>query len=96
MSYFIWLPAVALAGWVSGQAAGSRAFGRVADVLLGISGGFAVRFVVEQAIGATEPVYLLLFSMWGAAAGPAMTRYLLRRRQKFSPKFDETATPSLR
>ncbi len=31
MSYFVWLPIVAFAGWISGQIAGDRGYGRVAD-----------------------------------------------------------------
>jgi uncharacterized membrane protein YeaQ/YmgE (transglycosylase-associated protein family) len=96
MSYFLWLPIVALAGWISGQIAGDRGYGRIADLLLGISGGFLVRFVVEETIKTPEPVYLLLFSMWGAAAGPAIARFFLRRRHKFAAKFAREATPSPR
>ncbi len=35
MSYFIWLLAVGLAGWASGEIVGGEGFGRVADILLG-------------------------------------------------------------
>jgi uncharacterized membrane protein YeaQ/YmgE (transglycosylase-associated protein family) len=94
MSYFVWLPIVAFAGWISGQIAGDRGYGRVADALLGICGGFLVRFVVEAMTASLEPVYLLLFSMWGAAAGPAIARFFLRRRHKFAAKFAPKASPA--
>ena len=94
MSYFVWLPIVALAGWISGQIAGDRGYGRVADLLFGICGGLLVRFVAEGIKTTPEPVYLLLFSMWGAAAGPAIARFFSRRRHKFAAKFAREADPS--
>jgi uncharacterized membrane protein YeaQ/YmgE (transglycosylase-associated protein family) len=93
MSHFVWLPTVGLAGWVSGEIAGGEGFGRIADVLLGLAGAFLVRFLFEQASFPLEDIYLLLFSIWGAAAPPAICRWLLRRRSKFAPKYDRV-TPS--
>lgn len=79
MSYFVWLLAVGLAGWASGEIVGGEGFGRVADILLGISGAFLVRFIMEQVGLSLEYVNLLLLSIWGAAAPPATVRLLLRR-----------------
>lgn len=94
MSYLIWLPVVGLSGWVSGQIAGSRAFGVVADVLFGFVGAFLVRFTFDVLGISLQPVYLLLFSMWGAAALPAIMRGV--RRLKFTSKFGRAVSASLR
>jgi uncharacterized membrane protein YeaQ/YmgE (transglycosylase-associated protein family) len=92
MSYFIWLPTVGLAGWVSGEIAGGEGLGRIADVLLGVSGALLVRCLFEQTGFPLEDVYLLLFSIWGAAAPPAICRWLMRRRSKLAPKYDRATT----
>jgi uncharacterized membrane protein YeaQ/YmgE (transglycosylase-associated protein family) len=74
-----WVLAGALAGWVSGKIAGDDGFGTAADVVLGITGAFVVRWSLEK-IGISLPdVYLLLlFSIWGAAALPAAVRLGIR------------------
>lgn len=82
MSYFIWLLAVGLAGWASGEIVGGEGFGRVTDILLGISGAFLVRFIMEQVGLSLGYVNLLLLSIWGAAAPPATVRLLLRRHSR--------------
>lgn len=94
MPYLIWLAVVGVSGWVSGQIAGSRAFGKVADVLFGLTGAFLVRFTLEVLGVSLEPVYLLLLSMWGAAALPAIIRCVIRL--KFTSKFGRAVSPSLR
>ena len=78
MSYFIWLLAIGLAGWASGEIVGGAGFGRVADILLGISGAFLVRFIMEQSGIPLGYVNLLLLTIWGAAAPPATVRLLMR------------------
>ena len=78
MSYVIWLLVVGLAGSVSGRIVSGQGFGRVVDILLGITGACLVRFIMEQVVVPLEYVYLLLFSIWGAAAPPAMARLLLK------------------
>ena len=47
---------------------GGEGFGRVADILLGISGAFLVRFIMEQMGISLGYVNLLLLSICGAAA----------------------------
>jgi uncharacterized membrane protein YeaQ/YmgE (transglycosylase-associated protein family) len=95
MLYFIWFLVVGLSGWVSGEIAGGQAFGRVADILLGISGAFLVRFVTEQLGFPSDYVDLLFFSVWGAAAPPAIVRLLLRRRRHSKSGSRRTTVPSV-
>jgi uncharacterized membrane protein YeaQ/YmgE (transglycosylase-associated protein family) len=82
MFYSIWLLAAALAGWAAGEIAGNGGFGTLADVLLGITGAFVVRWSVENIGISVNNVYLLLFSIWGAAAFPAVLRIALRRHHR--------------
>jgi uncharacterized membrane protein YeaQ/YmgE (transglycosylase-associated protein family) len=77
MSYSIWL-AAALAGWASGKIAGDDGWGKGADILLGITGAFVVRLSLENMGVSLHDVYLLLFSIWGAAALPALVRFAMR------------------
>jgi uncharacterized membrane protein YeaQ/YmgE (transglycosylase-associated protein family) len=94
MSYFIWLLAVGLAGWASGEIVGGEAFGRVADILLGISGAFLIRFIMEQLDIPLGYVNLLLLSIWGAAAPPATVRLLVRRHSHSKSASQRTTAPS--
>ncbi len=93
---FVWLAVVGLAGWASGKIAGGKGFGRVADVLLGISGGFLVRFAMEQLVFPLEYVYLVLFSIWGAVASPAMVRLLVRRHGHLKSEPGKAPAPFVR
>jgi uncharacterized membrane protein YeaQ/YmgE (transglycosylase-associated protein family) len=93
MSYFIWLLAVGLAGWASGEIVGGEAFGRVADILLGISGAFLIRFIMEQVGIPLGYVNLLLLSIWGAAAPPATVRLLVRRHSHSKSASQRTTAP---
>ncbi len=79
MSYSIWLLAAALAGWAAGKIVGDDGFGTGADILLGITGAFVVRWSLEKIGISLHDVYLLLFSIWGAAAVPAAVRFGVRR-----------------
>ena len=54
--------------------------GRVADALLGISGGFAVFFLLDILAVHVQGVNLILFAVWGAAALPGCIGILMRRR----------------
>jgi uncharacterized membrane protein YeaQ/YmgE (transglycosylase-associated protein family) len=72
MFHLIWL--IALAGWVGGKIAGGDGFGPGADILLGITGAFVVRWCLENIGVSLEAVYPLLFSICGAAAVPAALR----------------------
>jgi len=94
MSYFIWLLAVGLAGWASGVIVGGEGFGSVADILLGISGAFLVRFIMEQVGIPVGYVYLLLLSIWGAAAPPATVRLLVRHHRHSKSASQEATAPS--
>ena len=48
MFYSIWLLAAALAGWAGGTIAGDDGFGTGADILLGLTGAFVVRWSLEN------------------------------------------------
>lgn len=93
MSYFIWLPVVGLSGWATGEIVGGEGLGRVADILLGISGAFLVRFITEVGRFPLDYVTLLLFSVWGAAAPPATVRLFLKHRRKSGSR--RTTAPSV-
>jgi uncharacterized membrane protein YeaQ/YmgE (transglycosylase-associated protein family) len=82
MFYFVWLVAAAAAGWVGGKIAGDAGFGTLADILLGITGAFAVRWSLENIGISVNDVYLLLFSISGAAALPAALRVAVRHHHR--------------
>lgn len=82
MFYSVWLLAAALAGWAAGKITGNDGFGTGADVLLGITGAFAVRWSLENVGISLANVYLLLFSIWAAAALPAVVRLGIWRRER--------------
>jgi uncharacterized membrane protein YeaQ/YmgE (transglycosylase-associated protein family) len=82
MFYSIWLLAAALAGWAAGKIAGDDGFGTGADILLGLTGAFVVRWSFEKAGISLKDVYLLLFSIWGAAVLPAAVRLGIRRHNR--------------
>jgi len=68
MFYSIWLFAAALAGWAAGKIAQDDGFGTLADIFLGITGAFVVRWSLENIGISLKDVYLLLFSIWCAAS----------------------------
>ena len=72
MFYSTWLLAAAVAGWAAGEITGTDGFGTGADLLLGITGAFVVRWSLENMGIFLANVYLLLFSIWEAAALPAI------------------------
>ena len=82
MFYSIWLLAASLAGWAGSKIAGDDGFGTEADILLGITGAFVVRWSLENIGISLHEVYLLLFSIWGAAAFPAAVRFGVRRHNR--------------
>lgn len=82
MFYSIWLLGAALAGWAAGKIAGNDGYGTGADILLGITGAFVVRWSLENIGISLQDVYLLLFSILGAAALPAAARLGIRRHNR--------------
>jgi uncharacterized membrane protein YeaQ/YmgE (transglycosylase-associated protein family) len=82
MFYSIWLLVAALAGWAGGKIAADDGFGTGADILLGITGAFVVRWSLENIGISLHEVYVLLFSVWGAAAFPAALRFGIRRHNR--------------
>ena len=80
MPYAAWLIFVALTGWAAGEIVGGDDYGRLTDVLLGLSGALAVRFIIESIGIPLHDIYLLLFSIWGAATAPVTFRLSLRHR----------------
>jgi uncharacterized membrane protein YeaQ/YmgE (transglycosylase-associated protein family) len=82
MFYSVWLLAAGLAGWAGGKIAGDEGFGTGADILLGITGAFGVRWSVENFSISLEDVYLLLFSIWGAAVFPAAVRLVIKHHNR--------------
>ena len=81
MPYAAWLVFVAITGWAAGEIVGGNDYGRLTDVLLGISGALLVRFILESAGIVLHDIYLLLFSVWGAATVPVIFRLSLRHRE---------------
>ncbi len=82
MFYSIWLLAAALAGWAGGKIAGDDGFGTEADILRGLTGAFVVRWSLENIGISLKDMYLLLFSIWGAAAFPTAVRLRIRRHNR--------------
>jgi hypothetical protein len=82
MFYSIWLLAAALAGWVGGKIAGDDGFGQGRTFSSESRGAFVVRWSLENIGISLHEVYLLLFSIWGAAAFPAALRFGIRRHNR--------------
>jgi uncharacterized membrane protein YeaQ/YmgE (transglycosylase-associated protein family) len=78
----IWLFLMAFCGWTAGEIVGGKGVGQVIDVLLGVTGALSVRLSLEGLRVDPNPVSLLLFSVWGAAALPAVVKYLVRSRHE--------------
>ena len=57
MFYSIRLFAAALAGWAGGKIAGDDGFGTLADILLGITGAFLLRWSLENIGISLKDVY---------------------------------------
>ncbi len=82
MFYSIWLFAAALAGWSAGKITGGDGLGPGTDIILGLTGAFVVRWSCASIGISLEMTYLLLFSIWGAAAFPAAMRFGLKRLRR--------------
>jgi len=98
MYYFVWLFAAALAGWVAGKISADCGFGPAVDIFLGLTGAFVVRWSFENIGISLDMVYLLLFSIWGAAACPIAMRLWIRRhnRPKAQSRFQVDQHGSIR
>jgi uncharacterized membrane protein YeaQ/YmgE (transglycosylase-associated protein family) len=86
MLFSIWILVAGIAGWASGKIAGNDGSGTGADILLGITGAFVVRWTLENLSVSLAYVYLLLFSIWGAAAFPAVMRLGIRFHRRFKTR----------
>jgi len=68
-------------GLVARTIVGGKAYGRVADALLGITGAFAVDWMLRVLTDTTMSWSdATLFTIWGAAAPPLLAHYLARRQ----------------
>ena len=68
-------------GLVTRTIVGGKAYGRVADALLGITGAFFVNWILELLIQTTMPwTNSTLLTIWGAAALPLFAHFLARHQ----------------
>ena len=74
----MWSFVMGLCGWTAGRIVGGKGLGAVADILLGITGAMAVRFVLEASSVAVQDINALLFSVWGAAGLAGLIRVVMR------------------
>jgi uncharacterized membrane protein YeaQ/YmgE (transglycosylase-associated protein family) len=70
-----------LTGWITRTIVGGNAYGTVADALFGITGAFAVDWIlgvlVHSTIFWTDRA---LFTIWGAAALPLLAHWFVSTR----------------
>ena len=83
MFLFIWLLSVSLAAWVAHEIAEAE-FSRGIDVILGVLSAALLRYVCLQLHPPPEPINVLLFSVWAAAASPALMRLFVLWRLKLA------------
>jgi uncharacterized membrane protein YeaQ/YmgE (transglycosylase-associated protein family) len=70
-----------LTGLITRTIVGGKAYGPVADALLGITGAFAVDWLLSgPSYIATSWSNSVLFEIWGAAALPLLAHFLARRQ----------------
>jgi uncharacterized membrane protein YeaQ/YmgE (transglycosylase-associated protein family) len=70
-----------LAGLVTRTVVGGEAYGPVADALLGITGAFAVNWMLGVLTHTTISwSNCALFTIWGAAALPLLAHFFSRRQ----------------
>jgi uncharacterized membrane protein YeaQ/YmgE (transglycosylase-associated protein family) len=84
-----------IVGLLTRKIMSGKAYGRVADTLLGVTGAFASRFLMENLASSTTLAWndSLLFAIWGAAALPALAHFLAKRHPSASspPYYARTA-----
>jgi uncharacterized membrane protein YeaQ/YmgE (transglycosylase-associated protein family) len=77
----MWLPLTGIiVGLLTRNIIGGKAYGVVADMLLGITGAFASAWLTET-LALTQPIAWnnrLLFAIWGAVALPALARFFAK------------------
>ena len=83
MFVLIWFLSISLAAWAAHEIAGGEFGGRI-DVLLGVLCAALLRYVFLQLHPPREPIYVLLFSVWAAAAPPALMRLFVLWRLKLA------------
>ena len=71
-----------LTGLVTRTIVGGKAYGAVADALLGITGAFAVDWMLRVVLHTTAISWSnsTLFTIWGAVALPLLVHFFARRQ----------------
>ena len=82
MFFSIWILVAGFAGWASGKITGNDGSVTGTDIFLGIMGASVVRWPLENLSISLPYVYLLLFSIWGAAAFPAIVRLGIKHHRR--------------
>lgn len=65
--------------------------GAVADILFGITGALAVRFVLDALRVTVQDIDAFLFSVWGAAGLAGIARFLMKRHDGRVSAFSQHA-----
>jgi len=77
----LWLVVIGiLIGLATRTVVGGKAYGSVADALLGVTGAFAVDWVLGLFNHTTRSSDSTLFTIWGAAAPPLLAHFVARRQ----------------
>lgn len=75
-----WLLAIGiLTGLVTRTIVGGKAYGLVADALLGVTGAFAVDWALRETYSTISWSNSTLLTIWGAAALPLLAHFLTKR-----------------
>jgi uncharacterized membrane protein YeaQ/YmgE (transglycosylase-associated protein family) len=93
MSHLIWLVLMASCAWTAGRIVGGKGRGAVADILFGITGALAVRFVLDALRATVQDIDAFLFSVWGAAGLAGIARFLMKRHDGRVSAFSRNAAP---
>lgn len=76
-----WLMAIGIiSGLATRNIAGGKAFGPVADALLGITGAFAVDWILGVTHTEVSWSSSTVLTIWGAAAPPLLAHFVVRRQ----------------
>lgn len=88
VSDFRWLLLTGIiVGLLTRKIISGKAYGTVADMLLGITGAFASAWMTEALVSYRTIAWenRLLFAIWGAAALPALAHFLAKRHPSPNP-----------